>query len=113
MAAAGATGYTLRKMLRLAGCALTSFSTAPLKLATLLAFAGVVLGFGIVIYALVGFMMGRTNPGWTSLALMLVTFGIAQLGCLGIIGSYVGRIYMQVKGRPLYMIDRVARSEEP
>ena len=104
---AGETGYTLAKMIRLAASALTSFSTAPLKAATLLAFAGVALGFCIVAYALVGFAMGRVNTGWTSLALMLVTFGIAQLGCLGIIGSYVGRIYMQVKGRPLFMINEV------
>jgi dolichol-phosphate mannosyltransferase len=105
--AAGKSGYTLLKMLNLAENALTSFSTAPLKVATLLAFAGVILGFGIVIYALTGFLTGKVTPGWTSLALMMVTFGIAQLGCLGIIGSYVGRTYMQVKGRPLFMIDEV------
>jgi dolichol-phosphate mannosyltransferase len=105
--AAGKSGYTLLKMLNLAENALTSFSTAPLKVATLLAFAGVILGLGIVVYALAGFWTGRVTPGWTSLALMMVTFGIAQLGCLGIIGSYVGRTYMQVKGRPLFMIDEV------
>ena len=105
--AAGKTGYTLLKMLNLAENALTSFSTAPLKVATLLAFAGVLLGFGVVVYALAGFWTGKVAPGWTSLALMMVTFGIAQLGCLGIIGSYVGRTYMQVKGRPLFMIDEV------
>jgi dolichol-phosphate mannosyltransferase len=109
---AGESGYTLVKMIRLAVSALTSFSTAPLKAATLLAAAGVLLGLCIVVYALVGFMMGRVNTGWTSLALMMVTFGIAQLGCLGIIGSYVGRIYMQVKGRPLFMIDEI-RSTRP
>lgn len=108
--AAGQTGYSLAKMIKLAANALTSFSTAPLKVATVLAFAGVILGFGIVVYALTGFFLGRVNTGWTSLALMLVTFGIAQLGCLGIIGAYVGRIYMQVKGRPLFMIDQIKSS---
>ena len=108
--AAGETGYSLGKMVRLAAHALTSFSTAPLKAAIVLALAGVVLGFGIVAYALIGFLFGRVNPGWTSLALMLVTFGIAQLGCLGIIGAYVGRTYMQVKGRPLFMIDEIRAS---
>jgi polyisoprenyl-phosphate glycosyltransferase len=108
--AAGKSGYSLLKMLRLAENALTSFSTAPLKVATVLAFGGVILGFGIIVYALAGFLTGRVNPGWTSLALMLVTFGIAQLGCLGIIGAYVGRTYMQVKGRPLFMIDEVTAS---
>jgi glycosyltransferase involved in cell wall biosynthesis len=108
--AAGKSGYTLLKMLKLAENALVSFSTAPLKLATVLAFAGVILGFGIVVYTLVGFLTGHVNSGWTSLALMLVTFGIAQLGCLGIIGAYVGRTYMQVKGRPLFMIGEVTSS---
>lgn len=105
--AAGETGYTVRKMVRLAATALTGFSTAPLKVATILAFAGVLLGMGIVVYALGGFFMGSVNPGWTSLALMLVTFGVAQLGCLGIIGSYVGRIYIQAKGRPLFLVDQI------
>lgn len=109
--AAGETGYTLRKMMRLAATALTGFSTAPLKAATVLAFAGVLLGMGIVVYALCGFFLGRVNSGWTSLALMLVTFGVAQLGCLGIIGSYVGRIYIQSKGRPLFMVDQIAGGE--
>jgi polyisoprenyl-phosphate glycosyltransferase len=110
--AAGETGYTVAKMVQLASSALTSFSTVPLKVATMLAFLGVLLGFGIMTYALIGFFLGRVNTGWTSLALMLVTFGIAQLGCLGIVGSYVGRIYKQVKGRPLFMIDEVTAPHE-
>lgn len=109
--AAGATGYTLTKMIKLAVSALTSFSTAPLKAAVVLAFAGVLLGLGIVAYALVGFFTGHVNTGWTSLALMVTTFGIAQLVCLAIIGSYVGRTYMQVKGRPLFMIDQVTSAD--
>ena len=111
--AAGETGYTLAKMIQLASSALTSFSTVPLKVATMLAFLGVLLGFGIITYALIGFFLGKVNTGWTSLALMLVTFGIAQLGCLGIVGSYVGRIYKQVKGRPLFMINEVTASHAP
>ena len=70
------------------------------------------MGLGIAAYALVGFFTGHVNTGWTSLALMVVTFGIAQLVCLGIIGAYVGRTYMQVKGRPLFMIDQVASHRE-
>ena len=108
--AAGETGYTLARMVKLASVALTSFSTVPLRVATLLAFLGVLLGFCIIAYALVGFFLGRVDTGWTSLALMIVCFGIAQLGCLGIVGSYVGRTYMQSKGRPLFMIDEVISS---
>ena len=105
---AGETGYTLRKMLRLAVNGVTSFSTAPLKAALVFAAVGIFIAIGILIYALVGFFTGKVEPGWTSLALMMVFFGISQLGCLAIIGAYVGRTYMQLKGRPLFLIDEIA-----
>ncbi|WP_372781590.1 glycosyltransferase family 2 protein [Phenylobacterium sp.] len=105
---AGETGYTLRKMLRLAVNGVTSFSTAPLKAALVLATVGIFIAAGILIYALIGFFTGSVQPGWTSLALIMVFFGISQLGCLAIIGAYVGRTYMQLKGRPLFLIDEIA-----
>ncbi|MGC1305376.1 MAG: glycosyltransferase family 2 protein [Caulobacteraceae bacterium] len=104
---AGETAYTVAKMVRLAVNGLTGFSTAPLKVAVVLAFAGMGLAALIVLYALVGFMTGTAQPGWTSLALITVFFGVGQLGCIAIIGAYLGRIYTQVKGRPLFMIDEV------
>ena len=107
---AGETGYTLRKMAALAVNGLTGFSTAPLRMAIVLASIGVVLAVAIVIYALVGFFVGHAAPGWTSLALIMVFFGVGQLGCLAIIGAYIGRTYMQVKGRPLFLIDEVVSS---
>ena len=107
---AGETGYTLRKMAALAVNGLTGFSTAPLRIAVVLATLGMGLGLAIVLYALVGFLTGKAAPGWTSLALIMVFFGVAQLGCLAIIGAYLGRTYMQVKGRPLFMIDDVVAS---
>jgi dolichol-phosphate mannosyltransferase len=105
---AGETGYTLRKMLRLAVNGVTSFSTAPLKAALVFAGVGILIAIGILVYALIGFFTGKVEPGWTSLALMMVFFGISQLGCLAIIGAYVGRTYMQLKGRPLFLIDEIA-----
>ncbi len=115
---AGQTGYTLRKMVHLAVTGLTGFSTAPLKMAVVLAFLGMALAAAIVVYALVGFFVGHVAPGWTSLALIMAFFGVGQLGCLAIMGAYLGRIYMQVKGRPLFLIDEVvatpaAPSPEP
>ena len=106
---AGETAYTLSKMVRLAVNGLTGFSTAPLKIAVVLAFAGIGLAVLIMAYALIGFFMGRSEKGWASLALIQVFFGVGQLGCLAIIGAYLGRIYTQVKGRPLYMVDEVIR----
>jgi dolichol-phosphate mannosyltransferase len=103
----GETGYSLAKMVKLATAGLTSFSTAPLRVAVLLAVVGMVLGLILVPYALAAFFTGGSQRGWTSLALITVFFSVGQLGCLAIIGAYVGRIFMQVKGRPLYMIRTV------
>jgi dolichol-phosphate mannosyltransferase len=107
---AGETHYTLTKMMRLAVNGLTSFSTAPLRIASFLAFMGMLIAAAIVLYALIAFFQGNVARGWTSLALITVFFGIGQFGCLAIIGAYLGRIYMQVKGRPLYLIDQVVAS---
>jgi glycosyltransferase involved in cell wall biosynthesis len=107
---AGETNYTLSKMLRLAVAGLTSFSTAPLNLAVVLAFAGALIGVAIFLYAFVGYFIGKAEPGWTSLALISVFFGVANLGCLAIMGAYVGRTFMQVKGRPLFLIDEIVTS---
>jgi dolichol-phosphate mannosyltransferase len=110
---AGETGYTLTKMLRLALDGLTSFSTAPLRLAGLLSMLGVVIAFALAIYAMVGFFLGRATPGWTSLALIVVFFSTAQLICMTIFGEYLGKIYMQGKRRPLYLVDEiVTRADE-
>ena len=108
---AGETGYSLGKMLRLAIAGFTSFSTAPLRLAGVMASAGALAAFAIAIYVVVGFLTRRTVPGWTSLALIMVFFSTVQLACLGILGAYVGRILQQVKGRPLYLIDEIVSSE--
>ena len=94
---AGATGYTLGKMVRLAVDGLTSFSTAPLQLAGLMARLACMVAFVLAIYAVVGFFLGRAEPGWTSLALIVVFFSTAQLICLTIFGEYLGRIYMEGK----------------
>ncbi|HKT54596.1 MAG TPA: glycosyltransferase family 2 protein [Caulobacteraceae bacterium] len=104
---AGATGYTLSKMLRLALDGFTSFSTAPLRMATLMASLGVFAAIGLAAYVIAGFFLGRTIPGWASLALIVVFFSTAQLVCLAIFGEYLGRAYMQGKQRPLYLIDEI------
>ena len=105
----GASGYSFGKMMKLAAAGMTSFSTAPLKLAVILSTLGAVLGLIIVPYALIGFVTGGSQRGWTSLALITIFFGVGQFGCLAIIGAYVGRIFMQVKGRPLYQVGELIR----
>jgi|KBSSwiStaDraftv2_1062776.scaffolds.fasta_scaffold20728_4 dolichol-phosphate mannosyltransferase len=107
---AGETGYTLRKMLKLASAGITSFSTLPLKLAVVLAGFGAVIAFALLVYVLVGFITGQVARGWTSLAMMTVFFGVGQFLCLAVMGSYIGRIFLEVKARPLYFVDDVVRS---
>ncbi len=107
---AGKTGYSLWKMVRLAVGGLTSFSTAPLRMASLLAVGGAMTGVLILIYALVAFLQGRTAPGWTSLAFLITVSTTAQLACFAVLGAYVGRIFNQVKGRPLFIVDERAGS---
>jgi dolichol-phosphate mannosyltransferase len=94
-------------MLRLALDGFTSFSTAPLRMATLMASLGVFAAIGLAAYVIAGFFLGKTIPGWASLALIVVFFSTAQLACLAIFGEYLGRAYMQGKQRPLYMIDEI------
>jgi polyisoprenyl-phosphate glycosyltransferase len=109
---AGQTGYTLSKMVRLAVAGLTGFSSAPLKLAVFLAFAGAFVGVCLTFYAVASLLTGRAVAGWTSLSMLIVFFGSGQFFCLAIIGAYVARIFVQVKGRPMYMIDEVSTEPE-
>jgi len=109
---AGETGYTLQKMIKLATAGITSFSTLPLKLAVVLAGAGAVIAFMLLLYVAIGFFSGHVAPGWTSLAVMMVFFGVGQFLCLAVMGAYIGRIFLEVKARPLYFIDEVVRAPD-
>jgi len=75
-----------------------------------LAGAGAAIAFALLIYVLVGFITGQVARGWTSLAMMMVFFGVGQFLCLAVMGSYIGRIFLEVKARPLYFVDDVVRS---
>jgi polyisoprenyl-phosphate glycosyltransferase len=101
---AGETKYPFSKMFGLAFDAITGFSTAPLRFAS---HAGLVLvGLSLLIlgYILIGWMTGDAVAGWTSLMLVVVLLGAAQMFVLGMIGEYLGRLYMQAKGRPIYIV---------
>ena len=105
----GQTNYPMSKMLRLAADGVTSFSTVPLKIITRLGIATVVLSLLGILYAL-GlrlFFPDVSVPGWTLLMIMVLFLGGVQMLSLGVIGSYVGRIYTEVQGRPLYSVQKV------
>ncbi len=101
--AAGRTKYPLRRMVRLAVNSLTSFSTAPLAAATVLGLTSAVLAMLGALAVVVNFVVGRTVPGWASMTVAVLFIGSVQLLCLGVLGSYVGRIYEEVQRRPLYV----------
>ena len=110
---AGETKYPLRKMLRFALDALTGFSSAPLKLAS---HAGLALSLGsllIVIYIFISWLTGETIQGWTSLMLVVVVLGAVQMFVLALMGEYIGRLYNEAKGRPLYIVEGIAGSRAP
>lgn len=111
---AGAPKYSWRGLLRLALNGLFSFSIAPLRVAAGLGFLAVGLSLLYLFYALIVRWTGDTAPrGFTALvALFVFGFGV-QLLCLGIIGEYIGRVYEQVKERPLYVVARKSGVGKP
>jgi len=105
---AGETNYPLSKMLRLAFDAMTGFSTKPLTFASHVGLALTGASFLLLIYIAVGFFSGSAVPGWTSLAFIVVLLGAVQMFVLGMIGEYLGRLYVESKRRPLYLVSDVA-----
>jgi glycosyltransferase involved in cell wall biosynthesis len=103
--AAGETGYTYSKMLRLALDGITAFSDFPLKLASLSGFAVSGIAFMVMLYTLFArFVTHDYQPGWASLMISILFLGGVQLIAIGIIGEYMGRLSANVRQRPLYLI---------
>lgn len=108
---AGESKYPLRKMFALAFNGISSFSIKPISM---------ILGMGIfiialciiaAIYALISYGMGRVVPGWTSLILSIWFLGGLQLLAIGLVGQYIGKVYIEVKQRPRYNIEKVLTNE--
>lgn len=106
---AGSSKYTLRKMIRLAWTAATSFSALPLKISTTLGIFVTLGGLAEGCHALLAvFLHWYVVPGWTSLIVLVSVIGGATLVSIGVLGEYVGKIYEQSKSRPLYLVSRTA-----
>jgi dolichol-phosphate mannosyltransferase len=101
---AGETKYTLSRMLKFSLDAISSFSHRPLQLATLFGFVISTLAFIAIPVVVVLRVLGSYLPGFSSLTIAVLLLGGIQLIAIGIIGEYVGRIYDEVKGRPLYLV---------
>ena len=110
---AGTTNYTLGRMVRLALDGLTSFSDRPLRLATQLGVIVMALSFAVAAWTIVAslFDLGTSSRGWSSLMAVVLLLGGVQLLCIGVLGEYVGRVYRETKGRPLYVVNEVIGPE--
>jgi dolichol-phosphate mannosyltransferase len=104
---AGQTKYSLYKMVAFAVDAITGFSVTPLRISLYIAFFFIGLATLLIIFVFFAWLYNGTVPGWTSTFLSMLIFGAVQLFCLGLIGEYLGRIYMQTKQRPLFIIREI------
>lgn len=109
---AGESKYPLKKMLALAWNGITSFSVKPISLITALGFVIMILSICAAVYAFASYFMGRVSPGWTSLILSVWFLGGLQLIAIGLIGQYIGKIYIEVKHRPRYNVEKLLTHEE-
>ncbi|MEO8179218.1 MAG: glycosyltransferase family 2 protein [Deltaproteobacteria bacterium] len=103
---AGDTHYPLHKMLRFASDGIVSFSTLPLRVATLLGLLSGLAALGVALWVLFVVLTGvQAVPGWATLMIAVSLASGAQLLMIGILGEYLGRVYDEVKRRPLYLVD--------
>ena len=101
---AGESHYPLKKMLALAFDGITSLSVKPIRMITGLGLVVTIISFLLVIWAVVGKIQGSTVSGWSSTISIICFLGGVQLLSLGIIGEYIGKIYLETKARPRYII---------
>lgn len=108
---AGKTKYNYRRMLNLAVDGITSFSIRPLKVAMFFAFSAVVVAGVIFIWALRAWLLGGSVLGWASLIITVLVLGACQLFVLGILGEYLGRLFIEQKRRPTFLIEASSEAD--
>ena len=106
---AGESKYPLKKMLALAVDGITSLSIKPIRFIVFLGFMIFMCSILMLIYYLVQHFLGNTSIGWTSLIVSIWAIGGLQLLAIGVIGEYIGKIYLETKERPRYIIEKVLR----
>ncbi len=109
---AGESKYPLKKMLALAFNGISSFSVKPISLITALGVIIICMCFLAAVYALWSYFTGHVTAGWTSLILSIWFLGGVQLVSIGLIGQYIGKIYIEVKQRPRYNIETFLNEED-
>lgn len=109
---AGESKYPLKKMLALAFNGISSFSVKPISMILFLGFFIVLCSLIALLYALISYCTGRVVAGWTSLIISIWFLGGIQLLAIGLVGQYIGKIYIEVKHRPRYNIEKVLACED-
>jgi polyisoprenyl-phosphate glycosyltransferase len=110
--AGGKSGWSYVRLLNFAVDALTSFSSMPLRLASVAGFVISLLGFLYAAFVIAKTLLfGADVPGYASLMVMIMFLGGVQLFCLGVLGEYVGRLYTEAKGRPLYIVADIVEAK--
>ncbi len=109
---AGESKYPFSKMLQLAFNGITSLSVRPLQIIMGLGLLIALISFIGVIWSVVVALMGDAVPGWASMTCIICFIGGIQLSCIGVLGEYVGKIYLEVKGRPRYIISERTNDDQ-
>lgn len=108
---AGESKYPLKKMIQFATEGITSLSIKPIRLITSLGFGIFIISLLVLIYSLIRYFTGHTIPGWTTTVLSVWAIGGLIMISLGIIGEYIGKIYLETKARPRYIIDEYLKDD--
>ena len=101
---AGKSHYPLRKMLKLALNGITSLSVKPIHLITAFGFFVMLLSLVGIVWSVISYFLSSTVAGWASIVAIICFFGGAQILCIGVIGEYIGKMYMETKARPRYIV---------
>lgn len=109
---AGESKYPFGKMLNFAIDGITSFSVKPVRMILLVGIGFFLIALGVLVYILYSLLSGHVVPGWTSLMLSVWFVGAAILVSIGIVGEYIGKIYIEVKDRPRYNIETILLNSE-
>lgn len=108
---AGESKYPLKKMLSFAFEGITSLTTKPIRMIMMLGFGIFAISLCMMLYFIVQFFMGNTVQGWASLGVSIWALGGIQLFAIGIIGEYVGKIYLETKERPRFIVEQYLHDE--
>lgn len=110
---AGESKYPLKKMLAFAMDGITSFSIKPIRLITTLGFVIFLVSICMLIYSLIRHFTGHTSIGWSSMFVSIWAIGGLQILSIGVIGEYIGKIYMETKMRPKFIVEKELTDQEP